>query len=124
MTYATGFRTSHKPLSYYCDTPETQALMGKFGSHLQALNQEQKYQLITAISTWLWHLTCLAEGDLAPLEFDPDDYTIEYIFGESSYLCLDETVKASLAVLDDSEPDALAAMLAAIVLYAAEDASR
>ena len=122
MTQTAVFRTSHKPLSYYCDTPETQALMGKFGSHLQQLNQEEKFQLMTATCMYLWALSSAAEDCEEDDGMEVD--SLSTLFNNQCSEPLSPDVSHVLALLDDSEPDALAAMLPAIGFYAAEDASR
>jgi hypothetical protein len=125
------FRTCHKPLSYYADTPETQALMKEFGSHLQNLTQEEKYQAISAIGIFLWKLSAEAEEEAATEVDDEDDFDfeeeesqIDITFDNVCQLTLSPDVYRFTQMLYHVEPEMLAAMLPAIAFYAAEDAAQ
>ncbi len=121
------FRTSHKPLSYYCDTPETQSLMAEFGSHLQQLTQEEKYQVISAIGLFLWRLSADQEAPAEDDDFgiEEEEPMIDVNFDNNCFnLTLNDATYKAVRMLYHSEPEALAAMLPAIAFYAAEDSSR
>ena len=50
----TQFTSSAKTITYYLDTASTRKLEQMYGSRLERLSQEEKYQLCTAIALMLW----------------------------------------------------------------------
>jgi hypothetical protein len=123
------FSTSAKCVSYYLDTKATQRLMTQFGSHLQGLTQEEKYQLVTAIGLHLW-------GSVEPVELDADapfnDLEFADLFEESEpdlittqndQLVPEVTanVMSALVILQNESPESLSFLLPAICEYARDD---
>ena len=123
---AQTFSTSAKCVSYYLDTKATQRLMSTFGSHLQGLTQEEKYQLVTAIGLMLWGC-CEPEqseaeaqfNDLSDLfegmESEPDLITAQH---EQLVPEVSANVMSALVLLQHETPDSLSFLLPAIAEYA------
>jgi hypothetical protein len=123
------FSTSAKCVSYYLDTKATQRLMTQFGSHLQGLTQEEKYQLVTAIGLMLWG-SCEPEQSEAEAQFNDLSDLFEgmesepdLIRGMAEYLTPDVTanVMSALVLLQNESPESLSFLLPAIAEYARDD---
>lgn len=120
---AQTFSTSAKCVSYYLDTKATQRLMTQFGSHLQGLTQEEKYQLVTAIGLHLW-------GCVEPVELDTEFRELDDLFEEEPEPDLITGVTSNvvpeisantmtaLVILQNESPESLSFLLPAIAEYA------
>ena len=119
--------TSAKTLTYYIETPGICKLARACGDKLQRLTQEELYQLCTAIALMLW-------GCVEPTaEVDPDDEFADLFEAESEPDLINSVeelvtpdvtgnVKACLILLQNEDPETLAALLPAVAEYARDRA--
>ena len=122
----TQFTSSAKTITYYIETASTRKLEQMYGSRLERLSQEEKYQLCTAIAIMLW-------GCVEPTkEVDPDDEFSDLFEAESEPDLINSVeelvtpnvtgnVKACLILLQHEPPEVLAQLLPAIAEYARDD---
>jgi hypothetical protein len=118
------FTTSAKTLTYYAQSKGIEKLGEAFGSRLERLSQEEKYQLCTCIGLMLWGCcdSGIGEGEdvFAELhtESEPD-----LIGSQDAYLVPEVSNNAlyALILLQNEEPEVLAQLLPAIAEYARDD---
>lgn len=115
-------------IPYYVETSGTQKLENLFGSRLERLTQEEKYQLLTAIGLHLWGQCEPVEGEseedpsfaeLLDSESEPD-----LIQDQQNYLVPEVTasVMSAMVALQNDTPIELSHLLPAIAEYARDDA--
>ena len=121
------FSSATKTLTYYIDTPGIRKLEQMCGSRLERLSQEELYQLCTAIALMLWGCCEPAQ------EIDPDDEFADLFSDHSEPDLINSVeelvtpdvtgnVKACLILLQNEDPEALAALLPAVAEYARDRA--
>jgi hypothetical protein len=100
--------------------------MTQFGSHLQGLTQQEKYELITAIGLHLW-------GSVEPVELDDEFNELDDLFEEEPEPDLimgvtsnvvpqiSANTMSALVILQYESPESLSFLLPAICEYARDD---
>ena len=108
------FSSATKGITYYVETPGIRRLEQMCGSRLTELTQREKYQLAGVIAEWL-----------AVMTDDPENETIDEDEGWTllntewgTSIVTTNNVKVVLEILNDEDPEALAALLPAIAEYA------
>ena len=122
----TQFTSSAKTITYYLDTASTRKLEQMYGSRLELLSQEEKYQLCTAIALMLWGCCEPTEddqendefADLFETESEPDLITTQ---NDQLVPEVSGNVMACLVTLQNESPEILAQLLPAIAEYARDD---
>jgi hypothetical protein len=126
----TQFTSSAKPLTYYVETKSILSLCAKFGYKLTGLTQEDKYQLCTAISLFLWGVCESGIGEAADNPNDDEIDLIEAGDGEIDLIeasaaqlnpALHENVTAAMVLLQYDAPEILSQLLPVIAEYARDD---
>lgn len=118
----TQFSSSAKILTSHADTQGTQKLAASFGSRLENLNQEDKYQLISAVGVHLWGM-CESATEVQELKGTSYDDTLDLVQDADIALTFEvnEDVKQALILLQNDTAETLAALLPAIAEYARDD---
>ena len=118
--------SSAKTITYYIDTASTRKLEQMYGSRLELLSQEEKYQLCTAIALTLWGCCDSNEEDRENDEFvdllEAESET-DLIATQHNQLVpgVSANVMVCLVTLQNEPPEILAQLLPAIAEYARDD---
>lgn len=116
------FTTSAKILTSHADTQGTQKLASKYGNRLEALNREDKYQLISAIGVHLWGM-CENVSEVEEANGEAYDDTLDLVQDADIALTfeINGDVKQALILLQNEEPETLSQLLPVIAEYARDD---
>ena len=124
------FTSSAKTITYYVETKAVTRLGEVFGNRLEKLNQEEKYQLCTAIALMLWGCCDSGVGkyveDDESLDFSDlmcDELEPDLVSSADIQLvpAITGNVRMALVLLQNELPKILAQLLPAIAEYARDD---
>ena len=112
------FSSATKTLTYYIDTPGIRKLEQMCGSRLERLTQREEYQLAGVIAEYLAVMTDDPEN--AAIDEDEGWTLLNTEWGTS--IVTTNNVKTVLEILNDEDPEVLAALLPAVAEYARDRA--
>ena len=109
----TQFTSSAKPIQHFCETQLINKLADAVGDRLERLEQIERQQLLMCLSTWVYsvHVHRLLDKD-EDVETPLENYRSSIAYQGT------KTVIACLIMLEDEQPDNIAAILPAIAEYA------